>query len=636
MQKKIKVGRLFRSEVGMIKANAEDGTTRMSFSSDAPYERFFGFEVLDHSEAAVDMGRLLNKAPVLAEHDTTKQIGVVESAQIVGSKGFVDFRWGNSALAQEYKADVEDGIRSHVSVGYIVHEMELQEKAQEGPDTFLVKKWEPLEVSFVSVAADDMVGIGRSDDADKWDRELSYDDGEPEPIVPEVKEPIVADKTPEVAVVVDNAPIEKQRQSDIRNTAKMIHDLPAARDLADQFCDNGKSVGEYLEAVKGLRGASDPIMASPEIGLSNKEIKGYSWIRAINALANPNDRGAQEAAAYEREVSEAADQKMGTKAQGLRVPYDVLSARASDMVVGTPGDGGYLKGTDHLGSSFIELLRNKMLSFQLGVGQLTGLVGDVAIPKQTAGASSYWVAEDGTVTNSNMTTGQVTLSPKTVGALTEISRKLLAQSDPSANALVQNDVVAALALGIDLAVFHGSGASNQPVGIAPLVSNVVTPATSGVNNIVGSATGATLANSHLIDMETQVSIDNADVASMAYVINSGTRGFLRQLYPNTTGGDTPVYGNGSDGMGIINGYRAAVTNQIVSTADKSTSTGVCNAVVFGDFSQALVGMWGSLDLLLDPYTNSATGALRIVAMQDVDVAIRQAGAFAVMGDALLT
>jgi len=192
--------------------------------------------------------------------------------------------------------------------------------------------------------------------------------------------------------------------------------------------------------------------------------------------------------------------------------------------------------------------------------------------------------------------------------------------------LVRNDIAAVLARSIDLAALHGTGSSGQPTGIA---------ATSGIGSVAGGTNGLAPAWSHIVDLETQVAQDNADVGSTGYLTNAKVRGKLRQVFYNSTGGDTPVWGGTSaDGFGVLNGYRAGVTNQVSSTLTKGSSSGVCSAIFFGDWSALVIGMWGSLDLVVDPFSNSTTGALRVVGFQDVDVAVRTPESFAAMLDAL--
>ena len=113
-------------------------------------------------------------------------------------------------------------------------------------------------------------------------------------------------------------------------------------------------------------------------------------------------------------------------------------------------------------------------------------------------------------------------------------------------------------------------------------------------------------------METEISADNADVASMAYVMGSGMRGHFKttEKFSGSTGATIWEAGN------TVNGYRTEVTNQIVA-----------GDLFFGNFADAMIGMWGGLELNADPYTHSAKGRLRIVAMQDVDFVLRRVESF---------
>ena len=84
----------------------------------------------------------------------------------------------------------------------------------------------------------------------------------------------------------------------------------------------------------------------------------------------------------------------------------------------------------------------------------------------------------------------------------------------------------------------------------------------------------------------------------------------------------------------LNGYRTAVSNQVPSDLDKGTSTGVCSGIIFGNWADLIVGMWGGLDIQVNPYSLDTTGAVRITAFQDVDVAVRHPESFSAMQDAL--
>jgi HK97 family phage major capsid protein len=300
------------------------------------------------------------------------------------------------------------------------------------------------------------------------------------------------------------------------------------------------------------------------------------------------------------------------------VPYDV---QKRDLVVGTPTAGGNLVATDLLSGSFIDALRNAMVIQGMGARMLTGLQGNITIPKQTGAATAFWVAENSAPTESQQTLGQVTMTPKTVGAFTDIGRRLLLQSSIDVEQMVSTDLATVLGLAIQQAAINGSGASNQPSGLLTLI----TP------SVIGGTNGAAPTWQNMIDLETNVAVGNADIGSLGYLTNVKVRGKLKstQKFSGTNGmpvwdaGDTP-----------INGYQAGITNAVPSNLTKGTSSGVCSAVIFGNFADLMIGMWGGLDLMVDPYTGSTAGTVRVVALQDVDVAVRNVESFATMVDAL--
>lgn len=364
-----------------------------------------------------------------------------------------------------------------------------------------------------------------------------------------------------------------------------------------------------------------------EIGMTDREIKRYSLMRAINAAVNAlKDPRAWDAAGLEREASEAVAKRFGRTPRSFFVPYDVMMGQSHqreqrDLVVGTPTAGGYLVATESL--PLIEILRNRMILAQAGVRILTGLVGDVAIPKHTAAGTGYWLAESGAPTESQQTLGQASLTPHTFGAFTDISHKLLIQSSVDAENLVRDDLMRVVALGVDYAGLHGNDAvdANQPDGVA---------STSGIGSVVGGTNGAAPDWADVVDLESEVAVDNAEAETMAYITNSKVRGKFKKTFRNATYGETPIW-NGNE----LNGHRALVSNQVSSTLTKGGSTGVCSAIFYGNWDDLVLGMWGDgVDVLVDPYSLSTARAVRVVAFQDVDFAARHAQSFAAMLDAL--
>ena len=278
--------------------------------------------------------------------------------------------------------------------------------------------------------------------------------------------------------------------------------------------------------------------------------------------------------------------------------------------------------TDLLASNFIDLLRNRMVLQAAGATMLTGLVGNIAIPRQTGGATAYWVAENNSPTESQQAVDQVPMTPKTVGAYTDIARKLIMQSSVDVEAFVRRDLSTVQALAIDLAGLHGTGASNQPTGVA---------ITSGIGSVVGGSDGAAPTWANIVSLETEVAQDNADLGSLGYITNAKVRGKLKST--NNVANTAEMVWDARFPDTPLNGYRAPVSNQVRSDISKGNGTNL-SAIFFGNWSDLLIGMWGALDILVDPYTGSTAGTVRVVALQDVDIAVRHAESFAAMLDAV--
>jgi HK97 family phage major capsid protein len=296
------------------------------------------------------------------------------------------------------------------------------------------------------------------------------------------------------------------------------------------------------------------------------------------------------------------------------------------LVVGTPTAGGNFVATDLLGASFIDLLRNAMVLDRLGITWLRDLNGNIAIPSQSGAATGYWVAENGAPTESQQTVGQVTLTPKTVGAFTDFSRRLLLQSSLDVEAFVRADLAATLGQMLQAAAINGSGASNQPTGILNA---------SGIGAVVGGTNGIAPTYDHMVDLESAVANVNADMGNLAFLTNTKVRGKLRKTQEFASTNGKPVWtSSGQAGVGDVLGYQALTSNSVPSNLDKGTSVGVASAAIFGNWSELIIGMWGGLDIMLDPYTGATSGTKRVVALQDVDVALRRAASFAVFKDIL--
>jgi HK97 family phage major capsid protein len=350
---------------------------------------------------------------------------------------------------------------------------------------------------------------------------------------------------------------------------------------------------EYLRAIK----------RQAELGLSTRERRRYSLLRATLAAAENR----WESAGFERECSRAIAARQGeipddTKKFYVPIEAEVWSLGRRDMTVATAAQGGHLVETENVG--FIEMLRNRAVALRMGARELAGLVGNVTIPRQSGAATAVWLAnEASTITESNQTLQQVTLTPKTIGGYTEVSRQLMLQSNPSAEAVVSADLGQVVALAVDAAVLNGSGASGQPTGIIN---------TAGV----GSVTGTSLAFDDILEFQTDVAGANVSPVRGGYATTPAVASLCIQRVKYTSTA-SPLW-EGSVWDGTMQGFPAMASLQV------PTAT-----MLFGDWSQVLVGMWGSLQIDVNPFANFQAGILGIRAIVTVDVALRVPGAFSI-------
>jgi HK97 family phage major capsid protein len=417
------------------------------------------------------------------------------------------------------------------------------------------------------------------------------------------------DQTPNL----DIEAVRAQAAADERARVAKIHGLTrehGVEPLAQDLIERGTSVSDAMDQVLAeiakrakqpatakASAPAQPIGGSADIGLTDKEVRSYSFLRAIRAQAFPNDREAFEAAGFEREVSEATQRASGKSARGFMVPDQILTR---GLTAGTASAAGDLIAQDFRPESFIELLRNRMALDALGVTTMTGLTGPVAFPRQTGAATAYWVAEGGDVTESTPSVDQVNLSPKTLGGYTELSRRLIMQASVDAEQWVRTELATVLALEIDRAALYGTGTSNQPQGL----KNVT-----GINTEDFGAAAPTYGE--IVSMESKVAADNADIGSMAYLTNSTTFGGFKTTEKAANTAQFLL-----EPGGTVNGYPVRRSNQVAS-----------GDVFFGVWSQLMVGLFGGLDLLVNPYALDKSGGVRVTALQDVDVAVRHPESF---------
>ena len=571
-------------------------TIKLSLSSETPVPRYDGNEVLVHSPGAVDLSRA--PLPLCIGHDLGGlPVGVVENLQLSGGKLRGVARFGTSPAATEAWQSICDGITRNISIGYSINE------TQNDGDTILVTKWTPYEASLVAVPADNTVGVNRS--------KLTGDS----------KMESLNIEATEEQVVTSPTMAERNRIREISTMGNRF----GYQEIADQAIEQGWKV-DRVRRVMAARQIEDA-PATPHRGefhLQNRQQfqdADYSLTRALHAQST----GDWTHAGLEREVSQELVRQRGRKSEGLVIPWSALGSNQRDLNTGGFTEGGALVAQQYMAGDFIDLLRKKCRVMALGATQLTGLVGNVVIPKLSSASSASWLQEGAEIPASQPDFGQVKLSPKTLAARVILSRRLLLQGAPGAEMLVRNDLANIIGVELDRVAINGSGIGQEPTGIIN---------SANIGSVVGGTNGAALTWQQCVDLIAAVESNNAENASSAFLVNAKTKS---KLLATSKAANTAemVWEYLDNGEGRIAGYRAVSSNNVPGGLTKGTAAGTCSALIFGSFSELIIGMWGpGIEVLTNPYSHFATGDVEVRVMLDCDIANRHPEAFAVMKDAI--
>lgn len=600
---------LDRSE---MKVDEDARTAELAFSSDAPINHWFGYLILDHSKESVRLDRLNSGGAVLWNHNADAQIGAVERANIsTDGRARATVKFSRALCGEECLQDVRDGIKRNVSVGFIVHSLDAE--MDEGGKQILMndepvyrsRDWEPFEISLVSIPADISVGVGRSLEATPRAMRVHSINTENNLMKTDETQTETTTETISAPAQVAAANTEFARAAEINQFGEILGETDLARD----YIAAGKDLAQFRAAVAEKRSkAQTQVPAKPIVELSEQETKQYSIARAI--LADANIRDGKQDSSFESEVSDELRRKLdvpGVQIRGgILIPTNIRLQRAGlDTASATKGKTTVFT---EFGGSLIELLRNKAIIMQLGATVMSGLQGNVQFPRQSGAAAPSWVGENpGTdVADSSITLDSITLSPKTLQASTSYSRQLLAQSAVNIDSVVANDLAAINALAIDLAAIHGSGSAFQPTGIYASSVNTV--------NFGGSVTFA-----KLVDMETEIALDNADVATMAYLTTPGVKGKAKQTAELANTVNQAIWRDGE-----MNGYRAEASNQVAKNLGAGTNE---HGIILGAWSEMLIGEWGAMEIITDPYRLKKQGMIEVTSFCMVDINLRHAESF---------
>lgn len=643
--------------------NETERTVQVSFASEVPYLRWFGYEIIDLK--TMDLSRLNNSAQLLFNHDWDCYIGVIERAWVDNQKAYAVIRFDTHDKAEQIFNSVKTGIIKNMSFGYeITDAWEVLNLLDDGEDAYKVSTM-PFEISFVTVPADPTVGYGRlkGKDIETTEIDVKENKEEKEKIIKYLKEKSLSrnlsekekikfkdmgcedemgeddiedelegedeekqkeleEKSKNVNKKVDiekdllnnkenhandkkinilNMEKTKMERNEIDKKIKEIAKQYNATDLAMDFIGE-KSVEDFQNALLEVR-ASRPSKIDNEVAEFEKD--GFSLGLAVKQIMGGQVSGAV------KEVSKEMERKYGGKRadNSILIPFGALKR---DVTVGTSSSAGALKPTS-LSMNSIEALYNNLVVVKAGASYMNDLVGDIDIPRFDNIASAQYVGENAAATGSNLDVDLVRLSGKDLTANIEVSRRIRMQTPYNIEQICSDQLLQAISHKMDLDALTGDGTGNSVKGILHQA---------GIGSV---ATGGTLSWQDLLDLESEVLYQNALINKGSYITNSKVLSLMKGT--QKANALNFIYENG-----LANEYPVLTTNGL---AEVGTTTKT-SPLFFGDFSQLLVGTWGAIELQFNPYANTKTGLHSLTVFVTFDTVVRHPQSFAVATDIITT
>lgn len=605
-----------------------------SLTSDAPAMMPFGPEILDCRPESVDLKRAAHGLPLLLYHDKTRIAGRLFGVHADGRRVRASqIKLFDNQHGREARALLAGGHRE-MSIGYTV------DKSKHEPGGVKrALRWTLLEASIVAIPADADVGVGRALNGITTMDNLT---------TPTTGAGDGADTNPmsrsQRRQAHTDVAAERSRSDAIARTGAAYSAYVNAEDVARAISE-GHTIEQFNATImrKMQSGATDTARTEAGLGPAYVRHAGdpysrfaeFNVVRAIQAQVDPATYMRQ--AGFEAEISRELQRSSLLQTEGVLVPNEAFfrwgpGERERAMSVGTSSAGGSTVETAVLEAEWIDVLRARSVVFGLGARLWQGLTSPVAVPRKAAGTSVGWVTETGDVASTDLGTENLTLSPKRVGAFSEVSKQLLITSALQMESAIFQDLRVAQMHELDRVAMLGTGASNQPTGIAN---------TAGIGSVAGGTDGALLTWSHILALESAVDDANGieNPVFAGYAINGSTRSYLKRTPKHATLSEGLIMGDersDAQGFNTLNGYRAAVSSKLPKNLTKGSSGAVCSLLVFGDWSNLVVAMFGpGVEIIVDPYTKAKSGQVVLTANLFADVGVRHAASFATMADAKL-
>jgi HK97 family phage major capsid protein len=377
-----------------------------------------------------------------------------------------------------------------------------------------------------------------------------------------------------------------------------------------------------INAVEGMR-ANQAVNAVTDS--EEKEIsKHFSFSEAISQARDGRLTGFI-AEMHQEAVNEARNSgiSLANGAHTILIPTAVQQAKifantATPVIATEPAQGGRAVATEL--RSFVDYLWANLVLAQLGADFIPGLVGNISFPVENAVPVMNWKSEVGAADQSSPTFLLNEMKPKKGTTFVDVSNQVIAQTAGAMQARIARQLAGAASRGIEGAAISGTGNNDQPRGILH---------TSGIGDVIGGTHGGAPTWAHIVDLETKVAVENADIGALGYLTNTKVRGKLK-----TTSKVSGQNGFVWEDDNTMNGYRTGVTNLVPSNLTKGDAVGTASAIIFGNFNDLIIGQWGPIEIMANPYTKAKSGVTELILNVYVDTLVQRAKSFAAMKDAL--
>jgi len=591
--------------------NAAARTAELSFSSEYPVDRWYGKEILSHKPGACRLGRLQSGAPLLVNHDPEDHVGVIDSARIEGAVGRAVVRFSRTEDGENALMDVADGIRSNVSVGYIIHALELQSSDETG-DTYLITDWEPLEISLASIPADTSVGVGRTFPQPHRSPAMS----DPTTLPAETQEPetpVTPTPTPEAAIDTRAAPppsVINPHADQIRAVAAHFN----LRELGEDQIMLGASLAEFRKLIAARAPTVEPLPVIPKRAEISYPHTGN--LRAFRPELYAGGRREADEQAYRAGqwcmavLFGRQEAQRWCRDYGVRIEAPGIGGVGTRTMTGI-GAGQSVIVPEELVLPIIDLRERYGIARRLC--RVHPMSTDTAsVPRVLSGVTAYFVGRETAPTANDAAFDDITLVAKNLAAETRISNDYADDSVINLADFIAQEHALAFATKEDNCLFNGDGTSTYG-GIVGLRTAILSKA-----GAVDAASGH----------DTFAEIDAADLLSVMAKLPDIPG--LNPVWITSKLGQNLMFGRLTQ---AASGNRkadlaAAMPDQwmgysiITSPAMPKDATDLSDVAMalFGDLRMGVIlGDRRGMTMMVDPYSLSSYQQTKIISSERFDI-----------------